>query len=286
MGVNKNQTKNKYGEKKILKICSICLVVSLIISFIHFYKFNDVISAFGFCAELILTIFFYFMWYFYRWQKNIELLMREYRDGNIISGGLAILSALAFPFIITQILANYEIFTGAKDFFSNMSSLVIAITPAFIALMGVQYTVAIQERNRREDLRLGAKPFLDVQCCVWNTKTEDLQNNESVIGVHLKIKNIGSNIMIPISVESKNNNEIIHKFDYKPLVKDEVITEKVQIINLGEFASQYTVYLRYEDIYKNEYLAEIEFLLMNSYELSKTRVLSDKLCINESNEKR
>ena len=280
------RTITKYGEKKIFKICSVCLVLSLVLSFVYCGIFTNECSALGLCAELILAIIFYFMRSFYRWQKNIELLMSEYREGNVISGGLAMLSALAVPFIGTQILANYEIFAGTKDFFSNMSSLLIAITPAFIALMGVQYTVAIQERNRREDLRLGAKPFLDVQCSVENIETEDLQNNESVIEVFFKIKNIGSNIMIPISVESTNDNETLHKFDYKPLTKNKEFTQEVKIISEEKLLPQHTVCFRYADVYNNEYLAEIEFTLINSYKLSKTRVLSDKLCINESNEKK
>ncbi len=280
------QTITKYGEKKILKICNVCLILCIVLSFVYCGIFTNECSALALCVELILAMIFYLVWLFYSWQKNIVALMCEYKQGNVISGGLAMLLALAVPFIVMQILANYEVFPGSKEFFSNMASLLITITPAFIALMGVQYTVAIQERNRREDLRLGAKPFLAIQCCVENIETEDLQNNESVIKTFFKIKNISSNIMIPISVESTNDNETLHKFDYKPLTKNKEFTQEVKIISKEKLLPQHTVCFRYADVYNNEYLAEIEFALINSYELSKTRVLSDKLCINEFNEQK
>lgn len=124
--------------------------------------------------------------------------MTEYKkNDNILSGGLAVLTLFAFYFIISLGFSKVGEYVVIKEFFEGLSSLTIAAMPAFIGLLGVQYSVAIQERNRKEDLRLGAKPFFSVQCHKVEAIVEEDKHRAYKMRIIIIMNNISQNIGIP-----------------------------------------------------------------------------------------
>ena len=74
---------------------------------------------------------------------------------------------------ISIVMTCYPAFAGMPEgyvtFANTLSSFFVAAMSAMIGLIGVQYTIAIQEKNRKEDLRRASKPYFVVDAYVVDT---------------------------------------------------------------------------------------------------------------------
>lgn len=212
------------------------------------------------------------------WSWHIEDLMNEYKKNNdVLSGGLAVWALFAFPFIISLVFSKVDEYTAVREIFNGLSSLIIAAIPAFIGLLGVQYSVAIQERNRKEDLRLGAKPFFSVQCSKIEMIADDDKHHVRKLNVIIVLKNISQNIGIPQKVVSLDDDSCEINFKYKAIPPNEEHRETVAISSIEPYATIARIAIYYADVYNNTYKMQIEFLLHNNEALSDTRIISDDI---------
>lgn len=215
--------------------------------------------------------------------RYVDDLMTDYKENkNLLSGGIALFALFSFPFVAFLVLANNKEFAVLKNIFEGLYTLIVAAMPAFIGLLGVQYSVAVQERNRKEDLRLGAKPFLKIECC----KVEAIPDEDNPHACHeMKIKvcitNISKNIGIPvklISCDSSNNESV---FAYHPLAKGDSFESEHIVRSEQSYGAMVKVAVIYKDVYGNAYKTSVCFLQHGRYELAETRVLGDEFLMLE-----
>ena len=210
--------------------------------------------------------------------QYIDNLMTDYRENkNLLSGGIALFAMFSFPFVAFLVLANNEEFAVLKNIFEGLYTLIVAAMPAFIGLLGVQYSVAVQERNRKEDLRLGAKPFLKIECCKVETILDE-DNPHACYEIKIKvcITNISENIGIPlklISPDSSNNESVIA---YHPLAKGDSFESEHIVRSDQPYGAMVKVAVIYKDVYGNTYKTSVCFLQHCRYELAETSLLGDE----------
>lgn len=276
-----NKLFGKLGRKGIKRLywygSGVLLVLFIAFAVIHTYRSWEGLLLAGIATIIIWTIMS-FIYIATVWSWNIEDLMNEYKkNDNILSGGLAVLALFALPFIISLVFSQLEGYTAMKELFKGLSSLIVAAMPAFIGLLGVQYSVAIQERNRKEDLRLGAKPFFSVQCSKIELIADDDEHHVHKLNIIIVLKNISQNIGVPQKVISLDDDSCEINFKYKAIPPNEEHRESVVISSIEPYGTIARVVIYYADVYNNTYKMQIEFLLHNNEALSDTRIISDDI---------
>lgn len=263
-------------NNKKIKICNIISIVLifLIIVMLTLYKFIEMpwmmlVACIAILLLIVLSVFCVFV----TWLWDIQDLMTEYKEkDNLISGGLALVGVFSIVIIILLILSNIESFSQAKDFFEVITSFMVVIMPALMGLLGVQYSVAIQEKNRKEDIRLGAKPFFRIQCCkIEDSLPKDDQESLS-IKIKIVISNISQNIGIPTAIILCDNNQEI-ALSYTILANNDTSENIVEIEIIDSLIDTVKFSVIYNDIYKNTYETKVDFLL----DKSETQIISDEL---------
>lgn len=255
------------------------VLLALFIAFavIHTYTSWEWLLWAGIVTIIIWPIMS-FMYITTAWSWHIEDLMNEYKENdNILSGGLAILALFAMPFIISLVFSQMEGYAAINEFFKGLSSLIIAAMPAFIGLLGVQYSVAIQERNRKEDIRLGAKPYFSVQCSKIEAIADEDGHHAHKMNIIIVLKNISQNIGIPQKIVSLDDENCKINLKYAPLPPNDERCESGFISSVDPYGTTARIAIYYEDIYKNRYTMQVQFLLHNNEALSDTQIISDNL---------
>lgn len=147
--IKKNRGKTKFIFRAIIVLSIIAFFVFCILYTKNQYSW----TLWGGTIALILLVFAIIIYTFVKWLWDIRDLMTEYKEkDNLLSGGLALAGAFGFVIIFMFLLSKIPLLADVKDLFETMSALFVAAMPAFIGLLGVQYSVAIQERNRKQDL--------------------------------------------------------------------------------------------------------------------------------------
>ena len=275
-----NKFFEKIGRKKTRIFFCIAIII-LFVSLIAFsvtYTYTKCESLFYVCIVIsVVWCALPFLYITVDWQWQIKELMDEYNNkNNVLCGGLAILLAFAFPFLIILVFSQIAAGTLVKEIFDGIASLFIAAMPAFIALLGVQYTTAIQERNRKEDLRLGAKPFFSVRCFVSEMIADENGHNIHKIKVNIRIKNISQNIGIPLKVVSLDDDGCETDFKYFPLAPNEEYDNNFVISSIEPYKAKARIAIFYKDVYNTIYKMHIEFLLHENSDLSDTCIICDE----------
>lgn len=274
-------------RRKIIKtrliIAGACLfVLSVVSAFVHLYtKQNWIIWCV--VIEMILLTIVLISYGFIAWSWDIKDLMTEYRkNDNLISGGLAYTGIFGFMIFLMYGASMLPFPIQVKELLQTMSSLYITAMPAFIGLLGVQFSVAIQERNRKQDLRLGAKPFFKVQCCKIIAITDENGHTCHAMKIKLNITNISNSIGIPIKVVSCDSDNCEIELPYTPLANKDVMEKEVEIKSDEPYGALINVAIIYKDVYDNTYETKIKFLQHECFDLSNTEVIHDRLLSNES----
>jgi len=275
-----NKLFEKFGRKRARIFFCIALII-LFISLIAFsvtYTYTKCESFFYVCIVIIVALCaLSFSYVIADWQWQIKELMNEYNNkNNVLSGGLAILLAFAFPFFIILVFSQIAAGTLAKEIFDGILTLFIAAIPAFIALLGVQFTTAIQERNRKEDLRLGAKPFFSVRCCMSEPIPDENRHTIHKIKVNIRMKNISQNIGIPLKVVSLDDDGCETDFKYLPIAPNEECDNNFVISSIEPYKAKARIAIFYKDVYNTIYKMHIEFLLHENSDLSDTCIICDE----------
>ena len=279
--IKKNRGKTKFIFKAIIVLSIIAFFVFCIL-----YTKNQIgWTLWGGAISLILIIFTMIIHTFVKWLWDIRDLMTEYKEkDNLLSGGLALVGVFGFIIVLASVLSRISLFADLKEMFETISALFAAAMPAFIGLLGVQYSVAIQERNRKQDLRLGAKPFFKIRCCKIITIPDDNKDTSRAIKIKVKLTNISQNIGIPVKILSCDSGNCEIELPYTPMVNEDVLETEVEVKSDKLYGDKICIALIYKDIYENMYESKIEFLQYKKCELSNTHVLYDNLlsCNNEN----
>lgn len=264
------------GTKRFYCIGSVLLLVLFItFSVVYVYTYWNWLFWAGIDIIIIWPIIT-FIYITTEWSWHIEDLMSEYKkNNNVLSGGLAILALFAFPFIISLVFSQMEEYVAIKELFKGLSSLIIAAMPAFIGLLGVQYSVAIQERNRKEDLRLGAKPFFSVSCDMVGEILDGYEHHDHKIHIMVNMKNISKNIGIPRKIVFLDEENSESNFKYLPIAPTEEFCEQLVISSIDPHKVNTKLEIYYADVYNNTYKMQIEFLLQSDESLSDIHIVSD-----------
>ena len=215
------------------------------------------------------------------WAWKIEDLMTDYKkNNNVLVGGLALLLLFAIPFIAAIICSNIDVFSSYKGFYEGFATLMITAMPAFIGLLGVQYSVAIQENNRKQDLRLGAKPFFKVQCCKVAAIPDENGHTCHAMKIKVNITNISQSIGIPVKVVSCDSENCVVELPYTPLANKDVFEKEVEVTSEHPYGDKVHIAIIYKDVYENLYEMKITFIQHSKFDMSETEVLSDELLPN------
>ena len=276
-----NMKKNRKKVKTLFIVTIICLIVAFVVlSIIHTYTQQNWIIWVG-VANLILFTLELISFAFVLWSWDIKDLMTEYKErDNLLSGGLAFISIFGLVILILYGLSELPFLADGKDLMQTMSSLFVAAMPAFIGLLGVQFSVAVQERNRKHDLRLGAKPFFKVQCCKVSAISDKNGHTCHAMKIKVKLTNISQSIGIPTKVFSCDSENCEVELPYTPLANKDVLEREVEVTSDQPYGATVHIAITYKDVYDNIYEMKIEFMQHENFDMSDTNVLSDKFISN------
>ena len=234
--IKKNRGKTKFIFRAIIVLSIIAFFVFCILYTKNQYSW----TLWGGAISLILIIFTMIIHTFVKWLWDIRDLMTEYKEkDNLLSGGLALVGVFGFIIVLASVLSRISLFADLKEMFETISALFAAAMPAFIGLLGVQYSVAIQERNRKQDLRLGAKPFFKIRCCKIITILDDNKDTSRAIKIKGKLTNISQNIGIPVKILSCDSGNCEIELPYTPMVNEDVLETEVEVKAINSMVIKY-----------------------------------------------
>lgn len=264
--------------KIIFRISIILSIITMVVFSAIYTKNQHNWTLWAGCLAMVWLAFSIIVYACIKWIWDIKDLMTEFKEkDDLMSGGLAFVGVFGFVIILMFVLSKISYFANAKDLFETMSSLFAVAMPAFIGLLGVQYSVAIQERNRKQDLRLDAKPFFNIQCCKAIAIPDEIKHTIHEIKIKIKITNISQNIGIPIKVISRDSDNCEVVLPYTPLASKDVLEKEILVRSDELYGDNVHIAVVYKDTFENMYELTIEFIQSEKYELSNTQVLSDKL---------
>lgn len=281
------EIKNNRSKVKFIFISIIVLSIIAFLAFFIFYtKSHYGWALWGGAIDLVLMAFTVIIYTFVKWLWDIRDLMTEYKEkDNLLSGGLALTGVFGFVIVFMFLLSKISQFADVKDLFETMSALFVAAMPAFIGLLGVQYSVAIQERNRKQDIRLGSKPFFKIQCCKVEAVPDENKHTCHTMRIKVKMTNISQSIGIPAKIISCDSDDCETLLPYTPLANEDILETEVEVKSDIPYGDKINMALIYKDAYENMYKSKIEFIQYEKYELSNTQVLYDNLISNNTEEK-
>lgn len=279
---NTNAKKNRKKSKAAFWITIICSIVVFIVSSVAYAHTQQGWLVWLGIADMVLFAVGLISFSFIVWLWDIKDLMTEYKEkDNLLSGGLAFVSIFGLVILMLYGLSELPFVAEGKELMQTMSSLFVAAMPAFIGLLGVQFSVAIQERNRKQDLRLGAKPFFKVQCCKVAAIPDENGHTCHAMKIKVNITNISQSIGIPAKVISCDSENCVVELPYTPLANKDVFEKEVEVTSEHPYGDKVHIAIIYKDVYENLYEMKITFIQHSKFDMSETEVLSDGLLANE-----
>lgn len=239
----------------------------------HSAEWMIVVASLALIAWIVYTLVFAFK----HWSWFISDLINAYKkQHDLFSGGFALVMLFLTLIFITNSFNSMDVPETYVSLINTLPSFFIAAMSAMIGLMGVQYTIAIQERNRKEDLRRASKPYFVVEAYLVDCIPGGNKHSFRKIKIGLHIHNISGNIGIPLAVQSLDATDCSVTLDYHPLPHNGELKECVKIHSDTPYRSAARIALCYKDAYDNNYKMHIEFDLHKDANLSNTRVLCDE----------
>ena len=225
---------------------------------------------------LIAWLLYTFYFAFRHWTWFIADMINAYKQKNdLFSGGIALIVVFLTMLLLTNSFVTSNIPQEYITLVNSLSSFFIAAMSAMIGLMGVQYTIAIQERNRKEDIRRSSKPYFAVDAYLVELIPEENHTVKDIkIGLH--IHNISGNIGIPYAVKSSGSADYCIDLDYHPLPHDGKLKECIAMHSDTPYSCTAEIILCYKDAFDNKYEQHIQFELQKNPNCSNTRILSDE----------
>lgn len=279
-----NDIKSKKDRKKVKLVFMVtwaCLFVAMVVCAVLFDSTEQTWLFWVIIAELVLFALGIVSFSFVLWSWNIKDLMTEYREkGNLISGGFGVLGIFGLLTVLFFVSSKLPFATQVRELFQTVSSLVITAMPAFMGLLGVQFSVAMQERNRQKDLRLGSKPFFKVRCCKVAAIPDEDGHTCHAMKVKINITNISQSIGIPIKVISCDSDNCEVELPYIPLANKDVLEKEVEVTSEQPYGVLVNIAIIYKDIYENTYEMKIKFWQHEEFDHSNTEVIHDRLLPN------
>lgn len=267
---------------KIYLIVSLTSTVTTILSFILYLKFkSDIVTLLTSIIILLWAVFtFYFV--YKKWFWFVEDLINEYTaKNNLFSGVLAVILMFFTVSFLPNILSHFKISMDISNFQSVFGNISIAAMTSIIGILGVQYTIAIQEKNRKEDLRYGAKPYLLVSCfCKKKIISNDSHEFNRFV-LQTEFENISQNIAIPIGCKLTKEESELYTFKYIPMNNGAKRIECVEIDNQQPITPKCSIDFYYKDVLNNIYKQTITFEMHDGIEMSNCNTINDSLCLDE-----
>lgn len=224
----------------------------------------------------VAWVLYTFYFAFKHWSWFIEDMINAYRQKNdLFRGGIALIMIFLTMLLFTNSFVTSNIPQAYVTLVNSLSSFFVAAMSAMIGLMGVQYTIAIQERNRKEDIRRSSKPYFAVDAYLVEF-IPDENNSVRDIKIGLHIHNISRNIGIPYAVKSLNSADYCVDLDYHPLPHDGMLKECIAMHSDTPYGCTAEIILCYKDAFENKYEQHIQFELKKNPDCSNTRILGDK----------
>ena len=277
---------NRRKLKMVFRVTITVLIIAMfVVSAVYTKKQHNWLIWCG-SGALFLLVVVIIIYLFVKWLWNMRDLMTEYREtDNLLSGGLALMGVFCFVTVVMFVLSKISFFADVKGVCETTSALFVAAMPAFMGLLGVQYSVAIQERNRKQDLRLGAKPFFKIQCCKVLAIIDENKHTCHEMRIKIKLTNISQHIGIPVKILSCDSDNCESALPYTPLANNDVLETVVEVKSEKPYSDKIHIALIYKDVYENIYESKIEFKQFEKYELSETQVLYDNLILSDKEAK-
>ncbi len=259
----------------IYTVITIAFWIFFIVAACHYVQHGWLLIAVA--IALIAWILYTLVFIFLHWSWFVSDMINAYKKKqDLLSGGCALMALFLTLIIMTCYPALAGMPEGYVTFANTLSSFFVAAMSAMIGLIGVQYTIAIQEKNRKEDLRRASKPYFVVDAYVVDRVPDENKHTFRRIQVGLHIHNISGNIGIPYAVKSLDASDCSVDLDYIPLQHEGTMKECVEIWSDEPYKGTANIELCYKDAFENKYKMHITFELRKTPENSNTRVLSDE----------
>lgn len=281
--MNTKELKQKKLNKKYI-ISSIILWCSIFSSFFFYISLQKNYITIATSILILIWMLLSFYYVFKKWLWFIEDLMNEYTTkNNLFSGVFAVVLVFLSVSLLPSVLSYLNIPNQLNEFQNVFVNISIAAMSSIIGILGIQYSIAVQEKNRKEDLRYGAKPYLLITCfCKEKFVSEDGHTYNKFI-MQTDIENISQNIAIPIGCKLTEDNSL-YLFKYIPMNNGAKRTELIEIDNKKPIVPKSSVDIYYKDVLNNIYKQTIIFDMHNGIKMSNCSTKSDLLCLDEEKE--
>lgn len=265
-------------------ISSIVIWCVVFASFFLYIKFQKYYISIATSILILIWMLLSFYYVFKKWLWFIEDLMNEYTTkNNLFSGVFAVVLVFLSVSLLPSVLSYLNIPNQLNEFQNVFVNISIAAMSSIIGILGIQYSIAVQEKNRKEDLRYGAKPYLLITCfCKEKFVSEDGHTYNKFI-MQTDIENISQNIAIPIGCKLTEDNSL-YLFKYIPMNNGAKRTELIEIDNQKPIVPKCSVDIYYKDVLNNIYKQTIIFDMHNGIKMSNCSTKSDLLCLDEEKE--
>lgn len=260
----------------VVFLCTIALGFSFVL-YTKNGEENELWFPIAICSLLFLLVFTVVVGG-YLCNLHIKTLMNNYKNkGDLISGAFILIFVFAFFEILISFVYLLKVSDAFRETMQMLVSFLTAVMAALIGLLGVRYSIAVQERNRKEDLRLGAKPYFAISCCQEEMIPDEDGNAIHKVKVRIIIKNISNNIGIPYRIRSLADEKCIISLPYNPLANNSEYNNVIELTSVENYGPNTSIAIDYKDVYGNNYTATVSFILHKTFKLSNTTVISDEL---------
>lgn len=233
-------------EKRLKRILCISLVlyVVLIASFFALYmSFQNsifvtliIIAIFVGCITTsifefqLITIQAKTMWYEYS------------KNQSLVSGVGFIVIVFLMPFLFLLLVLKW-VPSEWKDVINGIITSLITLLPALLSLLGIHYSLTMQEIAKRRDIQALNKPYPAIRC-----RQEIVSNSERITAIKadLEIENLANIILIPLYFQ---HNDIRFQLPYRPITIQKPI--EFNSLTLDTQKPIGTTLLEFDFIYKD-----------------------------------
>lgn len=254
-------------------------VIYWIIMFTIAYHYPEIdgIVLWGSAVSLLLWVGYTLTYVFKNLSWVIQDLMIAYRKNNdLLSGGFAIIFFFLVITLTSGVISQMDLPEMYKAMSNTFSAFSMSAMTALVGLLGIRYSIAIQERNRKADLRLSAKPYLEISCYVKEIIPNEDKHTFNKVILHIDITNISKNIVIPVGIKSSNTTET-RPFKYKPIKEDATLQTDIEIDNKKPIEAKLFLDLYYKDVYANVYKTAFSIHPHDSEDITNLEMIEDVL---------
>lgn len=181
----------------------------------------------------------------------------EYSNNQSLVSGIGfIVTVFLVPLALLLVLSKFAP-SEWKGIIDRLVASLIALLPALLSLLGIHYSLTMQEIAKRKEVQSLNKPYLAIKC---SYELVDGHNPITAIKANFVIENLANNILIPLYIQYNDERFLLQ---YRPITfgkpseYDSVVLDTHERIekNVLEFSIVYKDSL--ENVYRTRFNIDI-----------------------------